>query len=91
MTDINWQGPFIPLQGSDLLALDLTSQVDGVTSTFVTTVAFQTNRIFVFWNGLFQGPPGGIEVTVNSNYSFSLSTAPLVGDKIFIIYSPLYK
>lgn len=88
MANIQWSGPFVPINGSNLISEDLTSQVDGITSTFSTSEAFQSVRLFVFLNGLFQGPPNGTEVTINSTISFTLSTTPQVGDILTVIYSP---
>jgi len=90
-TDIAFAGPFIPVQGSDLVSEDLSSQIDGVTQTFTLTKEFQDVRLFVFLNGLFQGPPNGTEITTVSTTTFTISTTPLVGDNLSVIYSPLIK
>jgi len=89
--DIAFSGPFIPVQGSDLLSEDLSSQINGVTTQFTVSVQFQDVRLFVFLNGLFQGPPNGTDITIDSTTQFTISTLPLVGDSLTVIYSPLIK
>ena len=84
-------GPFIPIAGSDLKAQDLTSQINGSRTTFTVQEEFIADRIFVFLNGLFQGPAGGTEITVNSATTFTIATRPELGDNLAIIYSPFNK
>ena len=90
-TDIAFAGPFIPVQGSDLESEDLSSQIDGSQTTFTVSKEFQDVRVFVFLNGLFQGPPNGTEITIQTTTTFTISTTPLVGDNLSVIYSPLIK
>ena len=89
--ETSFVGPFIPLQGSDLKSQDLTSQINGVTATFTVQESFQSIRIFVFLNGLFQGPAGGTFITVNSSTKFTISEVPQTGDNLAVIYSPEIK
>lgn len=89
--EIAFAGPFIPLQGSDLASQDLSSQIDGSTNSFTVQEQFQSTRIFVFLNGLFQGPPGGSFITVTSSTTFTISEVPQTGDNISVIYSPEIK
>ena len=84
-------GPFIPIAGSDLKAQDLTSQIDGSKTQFTVQEEFIAERIFVFLNGLFQGPPNGSEITVDSSTTFTIATRPELGDNLAIIYSPFNK
>jgi hypothetical protein len=86
-----WPGPFIPTQGSDLKAEDLTSQINGSATQFTISEQFIATQVFVFLNGLFQGPPNGSEITINSSTQFTIATTPLTGDKLAVIYSPLIK
>lgn len=89
--EITFAGPFIPLPGSDLVAEDLSSQIDGIAQTFTVSNEFQSIRIFVFLNGLFQGPAGGSFITVNSLTTFTISETPMPGDNLSVIYSPEIK
>ena len=89
--EIAFAGPFVPIQGSDLSAEDLTSQIDGSKTQFTVSEQFQSTRIFVFLNGLFQGPAGGSEITVDSTTQFTIATVPQVGDKLSVIFSPEIK
>lgn len=88
---VNFAGPFVPIQGSDLRAEDLSAQIDGLETQFTVSEQFQSQRIFVFLNGLFQGPPNGSEITVDNSIQFTISTTPQVGDNLAVIYSPLIK
>ncbi len=90
-TDIAFAGPFIPVQGSDLTAEDLSSQIDGSKQVFTLAKEYQSERLFVFLNGLFQGPPGGTEISTTTTTTFTISTVPLEGDNLSVIYSPLIK
>jgi len=90
-TDIAFAGPFIPVQGSDLESEDLSSQINGTLQVFTLSKEYQSERLFVFLNGLFQGPPDGTEITTNTTTTFTISTVPLVGDNLSVIYSPLIK
>ena len=89
--EVAFAGPFIPVQGSDLESEDLSSQINGVKVQFTVGREFQATRLFVFLNGLFQGPPNGTEITVNSTTTFTISMTPLTGDSLTVIYSPLNK
>jgi len=89
--EVAFIGPFIPTQGSDLLAEDLSNQINGVRVSFTVSEEFQDVRLFVYLNGLFQGPPGGSDITVTSNTTFEISMTPLTGDSLTVIYSPIIK
>ena len=89
--ETSFVGPFIPIQGSDLLSQDLSSQINGVISTFTVQESFQSIRIFVFLNGLFQGPAGGTFIQINSSTTFTISEVPQTGDNLSVIYSPAIK
>ena len=90
-TDIAFAGPFIPVQGSDLESEDLSSQIDGSRTVFTISQEYQSNRIFVFLNGLYQGPAGGTEISATTTLTFTIATVPLTGDSLTVIYSPLNK
>jgi len=89
--EIAFAGPFIPLQGSDLKAEDLSSQIDGIKNQFTVQESFQEIRIFVFLNGLFQGPAGGSFITVTGGQTFTISEVPVSGDNLSVMYSPEIK
>jgi len=92
MPQIEFAGPFIPLVGSDLKVEDLTSQIqEGGTTTFTVNEEFQSERLLVYLNGLFQGPPNGSEITIITSTTFSIATLVLLGDKLTVVYSPLNK
>jgi hypothetical protein len=89
MPEIQFAGPFIPSVGSDYKVQDLSSQVPG--DTFTVQEEFQAERLLVYLNGLFQGPPNGTEITVTSTTTFTIATSTLLGDNLTVIYSPLNK
>ena len=92
MPDIAFGGPFEPVQGSDFIQEDLSSQVQiGGSTQFTTSQSFQTNRLIVYLNGLYQGPPGGSEINVLDNVTFTIATTVQQGESIMVIYSPSIK
>ena len=91
MSEIAFGGPFIPIQGSDLESQDLSDQIGSNNQVFTVSTPFQEIRIFVFLNGLYQGPPGGSEITINSTTTFTIATVPQTGDNLSVIFSPLVK
>jgi hypothetical protein len=92
MPQIEFAGPFIPLVGSDLRVEDLSSQIqEGGTTTFTVNEEFQSERLLVYLNGLFQGPPNGSEITINTTTTFTIATSVLLGDNLTVVYSPLNK
>jgi len=92
MPDITFGGPFEPIQGSDFIQEDLSSQIQvGGTTRFTTTQSFQSTRLIVYLNGLYQGPPGGSEINVIDNETFTIATTVQQGESITVIYSPSIK
>ena len=90
--EILFPGPFTPPIGTDFIQEDLSSQVQiGGTTIFTTSQSFQSTRLLVYRNGLYQGVPGGSEINVLTNESFSFATTMLVGENITVIYSPQIK
>ena len=72
--------------------LYLSSQVQiGGSTQFTTSQSFQTNRLIVYLNGLYQGPPGGSEINVLDNVTFTIATTVQQGESIMVIYSPSIK
>jgi hypothetical protein len=92
MPEITFGGPFEPIQGSDFIQEDLSAQIQsGGTTQYTTSEAFQPTRLIVYRNGLYQGPPGGSEINVIDNETFTIATTVQQGETIMVIYSPLLK
>ena len=92
MPEITFGGPFEPIQGSDFIQEDLSAQIPASgTVQYTTSQAFQPTRLIVYRNGLYQGPPGGSEINVIDNETFTIATTVQQGETIMVIYSPLLK
>ncbi len=92
MPEITFGGPFEPVQGSDFVQEDLSSQIPASgTVQYTTSQEFQSTRLIVYRNGLYQGPPGGSEINVIDNETFTIATTVQQGESITVIYSPLLK
>ena len=92
MPEITFGGPFEPIQGSDFVQEDLSSQIQSGGSTqFTTSQTLQSERLVVYRNGLYQGPPNGSEINVVDNETFTIATTVQQGESITVIYSPLSK
>ena len=77
MSRINYPSPYVITKdrvGSDLTFENLTGQVNGSRTTFTLTEAADTDRIFVYYNGLLSQ----IDITGTTETSFTLGFAPLV-------------
>ena len=86
MSRINYPSPYVITKdriGSDLTFENLTGQVNGSRTTFTLNEAADTDRIFVYYNGLLSQ----IDITGTTETSFTLGFAPLVGDTLQVIYS----
>lgn len=86
MSRISYPSPYIITKdkiGSDLVWEDLTSQIDGARTTFNLDSEADSDRIFVYYNGLL------INADVDSfaDQSFTLSFAPESPDNVQVIYS----
>jgi len=68
---------------SVLKQLDISNQIDGNTSTFITTESIDQSSLRVYYNGIRQSPN---DISFNSSTSFSLSFTPQIGDYLFIDY-----
>jgi len=73
--------------GSGLTEEDLSSQINGVTQTFVTGFAFDTTSIVVYWNGVRQRT--GIEITVVDSRTFQTQFTAPVGSVLVVTYKLL--
>jgi len=67
--------------------VDLSSQIDGVSQTFVTPDAFNTNTLVVYYNGVRQRT--GVEITVVDARTFTTSFVPETGTVLVAVYIPL--
>lgn len=66
---------------------DLSSQIDGVSHTFVTPDAFNTNTLVIYYNGVRQRT--GVEITVVDARTFTTSFVPETGTVLVAVYVPL--
>ena len=66
---------------------DVSTQINGVTQTFVTTQAFNTDSLVVYYNGVRQRT--GVEITVVDARTFQTSFIPLSGTVLVAVYQPL--
>jgi hypothetical protein len=87
MSRISYPSPYIITSdkvGSDLVWEDLTSQCDGVRTTFTLSQEADSDRIFVYYNGLLSN----IDIDSTSDTSFTLSFAPYAeNDTLQVVYS----
>ena len=63
---------------------NLTSQIDGVTNQFQTTLNFDSQTLNVYYNG--QRQFVGISVTIINTTTFTLSFVPKAGAYLFCDY-----
>lgn len=66
---------------------DLSSQINGVTQTFVVSVAIDTSTLVIYFNGIRQRT--GVEVTVLSSTTFSLAFVPPTNTVLVAVYKPI--
>jgi hypothetical protein len=66
---------------------DLSSQINGITNTFVTTYAFNTSSIVIYYNGVRQRT--GVEVTVVNARTVQLDFVPELGTTIVATYTTI--
>ena len=84
--DINWpQGisPGSSASGDIVWGENLTSQIDGISTTFSTDYAYETDTLSVYWNG--QRQYSGTITELNST-TFSTSFTPTSGDVLIVDY-----
>ena len=65
---------------------NLSDQIDGSETTFVTPQNFVASSLKVYYNGVRQFT--GVSITVATRNSFTTSFVPQVGDYIFVDYKP---
>ena len=86
MSRVSYPSPYIITRdtiGSDLRWEDLSSQCDGVETTFTLSEAADTERVFVYYNGLLNNP----DITSRTETTFTLDFAPEAVDSLQVIYS----
>tara|TARA_R100000734_G_C3318708_1_gene113204 strand:+ start:5126 stop:5416 length:291 start_codon:yes stop_codon:yes gene_type:complete len=86
MSRINYPSPYVITRdrvGSDLVYEDVSSQINGSRTVFTLTQEADSQRIFVYYNGLLINA----DADSFSDQSFTLSFAPLAGDNVQVIYS----
>ena len=66
---------------------DVSTQINGVTQTFVTTQAFNTDSLVIYYNGVRQRT--GVEITVVDARNFQTSFVPETGTVLVAVYQPL--
>lgn len=66
---------------------DVSSQIDGVTQTFVTADAFDTSTLVVYWNGVRQRT--GVEITVVNARTFTTAFVAPTGSALVATYTRL--
>ena len=66
---------------------DVSSQIDGVTQTFVTAYAFDTTTLVVYWNGVRQRT--GVEITVINAKTFTTDFVAPTGSVLVATYKRL--
>lgn len=73
--------------GSQQFEDDVSSQIDGVSQTFVTTYAFATDSLVVYWNGVRQRT--GIEITIVNARTFQTQFTAPSGTVVVAVYTKL--
>lgn len=66
---------------------DVSSQINGVTQTFVTAYAFDTTTLVVYWNGVRQRT--GVEITVVDAKTFTTDFIAPIGSALVATYKRL--
>lgn len=80
------------LAGSDAFNVgttedDVSSQIDGVTQTFVTASAFDSGSLVIYWNGVRQRT--GVEITVVNALTFTTQFTAPIGSVLVAVYKPI--
>tara|TARA_A100001201_G_scaffold93462_1_gene81312 strand:- start:2244 stop:2531 length:288 start_codon:yes stop_codon:yes gene_type:complete len=86
MSRINYPSPYVITKdrvGSDLVYENVSSQINGSRTTFNLAEEADTERIFVYYNGLLINA----DVDSFSDQSFTLTFTPSSPDNLQVIYS----
>jgi len=62
--------------------------INGINKIFFTTVSYKSNSLSIFLNGQLQSKGSSFNWTENGLNKFTLTEAPLIGDKIKVGYIP---
>jgi hypothetical protein len=73
--------------GGNTKEADLSSQINGVSQSFVTPDAYNTNTLVIYYNGVRQRT--GVEITVVDARTFTTSFVPETGTVLVAVYVPL--
>ena len=73
--------------GTGSISDDVSTQINGVTQTFVTAKAFNTDSLVIYYNGVRQRT--GVEITVVDARTFTTSFVPETGTVLVAVYQPL--
>lgn len=65
---------------------NLSSQIDGITRTFVVPQSFESSSIVIYYNGVRQLRT---DVTVLSSRTFQMSFIPQVSTAIVVVFQPI--
>lgn len=73
--------------GTGSISDDVSTQINGVTQTFVTAKAFNTDSLVIYYNGVRQRT--GVEITVVDARTFTTTFIPASGTTLVAEYQPL--
>jgi len=73
--------------GFETISDDLSTQIDGVSQTFVTSTTFNTDSLVVYFNGVRQRT--GVEITILNARTFTTQFLPVTGTTLVAVYLPL--
>jgi hypothetical protein len=73
--------------GTGSVESDLSTQINGVTQTFVTPLAFNIDTLVIYYNGVRQRT--GVEITVVDARTLTTTFIPEIGTTLVAVYQPL--
>jgi hypothetical protein len=73
--------------GGGTTSEDVSSQINGVTQTFVTVQAFDTTTLVIYWNGVRQRT--GVEITIVNAKTFTTQFTAPTGSTLVAVFKPL--
>lgn len=85
VSDVGVQGPPGPVGGA-LVRETPTGTIDGANVDFATSQAFPSGSTQLFLNGLLQQEPD--DYNEMSSTQLRMAEAPLVGDRLIVVYQP---
>ena len=66
---------------------NLSNQCNGVNTSFIVSVEYDENKIYVYFNGIRVQSGNGI--TVTSNTTFTTLFTPSLSDSLYVDFQPL--